>query len=129
MHLAYETHLSCDVAVRIEETEWIVCTAEHSNTNFCNIVVSIWCCLRSSEGRLVVRVADIELIIVSSIWLQVLCFNLRSGQQPQHIQLQCRSSYFDCEVDIGAGVNGPRINCASEVPVCCNLVLDTNGRL
>jgi hypothetical protein len=76
MESASTTNLSCNVTIRIEEAKGIVRAAEHSDTNFGDVVIRVRCCLRSSEWALVVRIADVELIVVCGVWPKVLCFNL-----------------------------------------------------
>jgi hypothetical protein len=71
-----EPYLSRNVAVRIEETKGIVCAAVDRDTNFSDIVISVWCCLCPSDWTLVVRVANVELVVVRRVRFQILRFNL-----------------------------------------------------
>ena len=123
------TNLSCDVAVRVEEAEGVVRAAIDCNANFGNVVVSVWCCLCSSKWALVVRVADVELVVVRGVWFQVLCFNLERCQSTECHRLLQPMSYFDCEVYIRAGVDLARIYRTGEVLICGDLVFHANRRV
>lgn len=71
-----EPYLPRNVTVRVEETKGVVRAAVDRDTNFSDIVIGIWRCLRPSERALVVRFADIELVVVCGVRFQVLCLNL-----------------------------------------------------
>ena len=71
-----ETYLSCNITIRIEEAERVVRATVDSNTDFSDIIVCVWCCLCASERAFVFRIANIELVVVRSVWLQILRLNL-----------------------------------------------------
>lgn len=67
--LCDKTNLACDVAVRVEKAERVVCAAVDRNTNLSDIIVRVRRCLCSSEWTLVIRVADVELVVICGVWL------------------------------------------------------------
>jgi len=77
MTSANKTNLSGNVAVCIEEAEWVVCTAVDCNADICDVVIGIWSRLCSPKRTFVVGVANIELIVVRGVRLQILRFDLR----------------------------------------------------
>jgi len=70
------THLSHRVAVGIEETEGVVGARVNGKTDFCDVVLSLWGCLRPSKRAGVVGVAHVELVVILRVGLQVCRFDL-----------------------------------------------------
>jgi len=70
------TNLADGVAICIEEAEWKVGTAIYSKTDLGNIVISIWCCLGTTDRALVVGIADRKLVVVRGVCFQILGFDL-----------------------------------------------------
>lgn len=48
------TYFACNIAIGIEEAEWVVRATENSKADFGDIVVRVWCCFCPSKGTLVV---------------------------------------------------------------------------
>lgn len=108
-HVVYRV-LPSWIAVGVEETERIVAAAVYSDGDLARLVVSTRCSLRTADGRLVVGVADTELVVIGRVWRQVVCF------------------YFDGVVNVRCRVCGAFIHNAvvSQVLLGANFVVDTD---
>lgn len=119
------SYLAHWISVCIKEAKRIVGAGENGDANFGNIIVGTRSSLRSSQRALVIRVANIELVVVGCVGPQILGFYLWFCQRVCDV-VSKMISYLYGVVDIRASKDFASVDYIAQFLIGSDLIFDAH---